>query len=227
MKKLIAIAAALVLVGTQAFAQLSVGAGYLNSTEITTRQTNDGVKKNSQDLNGFYAGANYTIGLDGLVEGLAVTPGAYASMLFGTNKDNTNVSYRDLSVNIPINISYGFNLTSDFKLMAFAGPIFQIGIINKKITKTSNDTNITNNFEDKKAGATVDLGDLGVFGGEVTLVPARERFNILLGGGLGFEVNEQIAVLVGYNHSLMNYWKVDDKTSVARSQITVGVNFKF
>ena len=53
MKKFIAIAAAIVLFGTQAFAQLSVGAGYLNSTEISKVQTNDGTKKYTQDLNGF------------------------------------------------------------------------------------------------------------------------------------------------------------------------------
>ena len=226
MKKFIAIAAAIVLFGTQAFAQLSVGAGYLNSTEISKVQTNDGTKKYTQDLNGFYAGANYTFGLDALVDGLAITPGAYASMLFGVNKDNSNTTYQDLTVNIPVNISYGFNLTSDFKLMAFVGPIFQIGVINKTITKTSNQTNTRNNFEADKVSASIDLGSLGVVGGEATLVPARERFNILLGGGLGFEVNEQIAVLVGYNHSLMNYWKRDN-TTVGRSQITVGVNFKF
>ena len=147
-------------------------------------------------------------------------------MLFGTDKDNTNKKYQDLTVNIPVNISYGFNLTSDFKLMAYVGPIFQIGVINKTITKTSNQTNTRNNFEADKVSASVDLGPLGIVGGEATLVPARERFNILLGGGLGFEVNEQIAVLVGYNHSLMNYWKLDN-TTVGRSQITVGVNFKF
>ena len=222
MKKLIAIAAAIVLFGTQAFAQLSVGAGYLNSTETSKTQTNDGVKKESQDLNGFYAGANYTLGLDGLVEGLAITPGAYAAMLFGVDKNDSNTKYTDLSVNIPVNISYGYNLTSDFKLLAFAGPIFQIGVINKTTTKNSNQTTTTNWYEEQKVGA--ELGGI-----DVTLikVPARERFNILLGGGLGFEVNEQISVLVGYNHSLMNYWKIDDKTKYRRSQITVGVNFKF
>lgn len=222
MKKLIAIAAAIVLFGTQAFAQLSVGAGYLNSTETSKTQTNDGVKKESQDLNGFYAGANYTLGLDGLVEGLAITPGAYAAMLFGVDKNDSNTKYTDLSVNIPVNISYGYNLTSDFKLLAFAGPIFQIGVINKTTTKNSNQTTTTNWYEEQKVGA--ELGGI-----DVTLikVPARERFNILLGGGLGFEVNEQISVLVGYNHSLMNYWKIDDKTKYSRSQITVGVNFKF
>ncbi len=221
MKKFIAIAAALVLFGTQAFAQLSVGAGYLNSTEIDKVQTNDGTKKYTQDLNGFYAGANYTFGLDALVDGLAITPGAYASMLFGVNKDNSNTTYQDLTVNIPVNISYGYNLTSDFKLMAFAGPIFQIGIINKSVTKTSNQTVTVNNFQEQKVGA--ELGGIDV---TILSTPARERFNILLGGGLGFEVNEQIAVLVGYNHSLMNYWKIKDN-KFSRSQITVGVNFKF
>lgn len=218
MKKLIAIAAALMLFGTQAFAQISFGAGFLNSTETTKTTFKDGsTSKGSQDLNGFYAGANFTIGLDGLVEGLAVTPGAFASMLFGTNKDNNNVKYQDLSVNIPLNLSYAFELARDFKLFAYAGPIFQIGIINKSITKDANSSTTTNNYENVVVGNTI-------------LSYARNRFNILLGGGLGFEVSEQFQVMVGYNHSLMNYWDENTllyNTKVSRSQITVGVGYNF
>ena len=219
MKKFIAIAAALVLFGTQAFAQLSFGAGYLNSTETTktTYKLDGSTSSSSQDLNGFYAGANYTIGLDGIVDGLAVTPGVFASMLFGANKDNNNVKYQDLGLNIPLNISYAYELTNDFKLFAFLGPIFQIGLINKTITKDSNSETKVNNFENDIIANTI-------------IKYGRERFNILLGGGLGFEVSEQFQVMVGYNHSLMNYWDQNTpfyNTKVSRSQITVGVGYNF
>lgn len=50
------LSAALLLVGTQANAQLSVGAGYLNSAESTAYNGGDPDKDN---LNGFYVGVNY------------------------------------------------------------------------------------------------------------------------------------------------------------------------
>jgi len=217
MKKFIAIAAAIVLFGTQAFAQLSVGAGYLNSTESGKYKNSDDswTKSDSPlDLNGAYVGINYTIDLSDLVNGLGITPGIYASALFGKIAEYTvpiigtkvDASVTDIALNAPVNINFGYDLTSDFKLFAFAGPIFQIGLLNNTVAKVDNNTNKTNNFDSEDG--------------------TRNRFNILIGGGLGFEVSEQIQVILGYNHSLMNYLK-SDNAKAARSQITIGLGYKF
>ena len=217
MKKFIAIAAALVLFGTQAFAQLSVGAGYINSTEsgkYKDLQGNWQKYDTTLDLNGAYVGANYTIDLSDLVNGLGITPGIYASALFGKIAEytipvigtKTEASVKDVTLNIPINFNYGYDLTGDFKIFAFAGPIFQVGLLNNTVTKIDNNTNKTNNFDSENGN--------------------RNRFNILMGGGLGFEVSNQFQVILGYNHSLMNYVKGDNEKA-ARSQITVGVGYKF
>ena len=216
MKKFIAIAAALVLFGTQAFAQFSVGAGYINSTQsgkYKDIQGNWQKNKNTIDLNGAYVGANYTIDLGDLVNGLGITPGVYFTLLAGKDKDITTLSYTDVAANVPININYGFDLTGAFKLFAYAGPIFQLGIIRTGVDSSANPKTTVNYYKDQTVAGVV-------------VGKAHNRFNIYLGGGLGFEVNDQIQVILGYNHSLMNLYQ-EENAKAARSQITVGVGYKF
>ena len=73
MKKILStlLAASLMLLGTQASAQGSINAGYLNSTQSF---------KNSDSVNsnGAYVGASYNIGIAG---GFGVAPGIYYSLI--------------------------------------------------------------------------------------------------------------------------------------------------
>jgi hypothetical protein len=61
MKKIYALvlAAALLLLGTQAKAQFHIGVGYLNSTEIT--RFNDGTNPFRETMHGFYLGGTFNI----------------------------------------------------------------------------------------------------------------------------------------------------------------------
>ena len=61
MKKIVTIlsAALLLLAGTNAFAQMSVGAGYVNSTNSLKFSKNGDASTTA--INGFYAGVGYTI----------------------------------------------------------------------------------------------------------------------------------------------------------------------
>ena len=87
MKKIFAIvlSAAALLMGAQAYAQLSVGAGWLNSTETTTVKAGNTSSSAASNLNGFYAGAQYNINI---VSRLGVAPGVYFSGLFGKRTDD-------------------------------------------------------------------------------------------------------------------------------------------
>ena len=80
MKKVytIVLAAALMLLGTQAKAQLNIGLGYLNSTEINS-QTSDNKEISRYGLNGMFVGASYNIEI---VNGFGVAPGFYVDVLF-------------------------------------------------------------------------------------------------------------------------------------------------
>ena len=63
------LAASLMLLGTQAFAQMSVNAGYLNSTQSFSESNSKSINSN-----GAYAGVSFNLPISG---GLAVAPGVY------------------------------------------------------------------------------------------------------------------------------------------------------
>ena len=82
MKKIIAtiLAASLMLVATEAFAQIHVGAGYVSST------LSGQYKGNAQDpeaSNGFYAGGSFNIPLSVATPNLVVADGLCVSLLLG------------------------------------------------------------------------------------------------------------------------------------------------
>jgi len=202
MKKLFAslLTASLMLLGTQAFAQIAVGGGYLNATE----KAKVGGVSSSLDLNGVYAGASINFSLDGLVDGLGVAPGAYLDLLFGKQDDGWK--HRDISLQVPVNFNYGYELTDDFKVFGFAGPILHLGLIKKESYKANGGTTTYNYYNDDYAN------DLG-------------RFNLLLGLGAGIEVSEMFQVVVGFDFGLLNMDGDSGYTYRRPTQIKIGVNY--
>jgi hypothetical protein len=215
MKKIIAsvFAAAMLLMGTEAFAQLVPGAGYLLSIEKSKSENSD---LDAIKLNGFYVGASYNIPLVG---GLGVAPGLYADMLFyngaATVREIVTFTehYTELALNLPVNLNYQFEVSDNASIYAFAGPVFQVGLVARS---TYN--------------GRIDFGPIHINEGEAYNHYNSEngdmnRFNIYLGGGLGFQIGD-ILLTVGYDHNLLNVDKTEGwKTN--RNQIKVGVNFAF
>ena len=218
MKKIIAavFAAALMLAGTNAFAQISVGAGYINSN--LSGQYN-GNKIDPQNTNGFYVGGSYNVGV---ASGLSVAPGVYFSMLakvtedgaslnlggLGTIAQNAKSTFTEMAVNVPVMANYAYELTRDAKVFAFAGPTFQFGLSSQVKTDNSgvlSNTNITNYYDSDS--------------------PYYNRFNIYVGGGIGAQFGK-IIVNVGYNYGLMNlYAGSTDNTNYHRANLTIGVSY--
>lgn len=214
MKKIFAtlLAASLMLIGTQAHAQLTTGAGYFFASEKTGNS--DAVAHH-----GFYLGASYNIPI---VAGLGVAPGLYLDMLaYGKSAANGGSmasyyvagSYREFAVNVPINVNYKLNLGHNAAFLVYAGPTFQVGI--------ASTTTVT--------GEVTILGYKVSDGGKYNHYDAdkgdRNRFNMSVGGGIGFEVGD-ILFTVGYDRSLLNYSKSDDYTT-GRNMIKAGINFVF
>lgn len=218
MKKIYAIllTAVLLLVGTQAKAQLMLGGGYLNSNETTVHNSNSSVA----NLNGFYAGFGYNIPV---VAGLGVAPGVYATMLFGASKEGGSlgpitssgtVKYTEMAVNVPVNVNYAINLNRDTKIFLYAGPVFQYGISSK--TETSGSTDVGGLFTINSNGTTNNYeGDN----------PNRKPFNIYVGGGAGLQAGA-MQIILGYDHSVTNI-SAKENTQISRSQIKVGFGFAF
>ena len=141
MKKIFAtiFAASLMLIGTQANAQLVPGAGYLYASEQT------GSSK-AVDHHGFYFGASYNVPV---AAGFGVAPGIYVNMLAygdsaakGSSLGSYYVSgsYLEFAVNVPVNLNYKYEFNRNVAVMAFAGPTFQVGLASQ--TTVSGEVNI-------------------------------------------------------------------------------------
>lgn len=212
MKKVLSVffAAALMLLGTEAYAQLYFAAGYVNAQDksVSTEKLTNTTYTNKVDLNGVFAGAYYNLDL-GFVDDLGLAPGVYLTTLFG-KKDG--VSHSDISVNIPVNITYAFDITNDFKVFGFGGPAVSFGLI-KKASYTFEGTTHTANYYSKDYGTTFN------------------RANLLLGLGAGFEVAELIQVSVGAELGLIPQYKFENELGGARYtrpyQLKLGVGYRF
>ena len=206
MKKIIStlLAASLMLLGTQAFAQVSVHAGYLNSTLATQNA-------DPSNANGAYAGLSFNRPVAG---GFAVAPGIYYSMITSKNTASLGTvfsgtgTFMEHAINVPVYLNYGIGLARDTKFLVFAGPTLQYGL--SSTIKT--DANV-----------------LGVSGSTTSNNYDNEhynRMNVYLGGGIGIDVNG-IMVTVGYDYGMMNQYKGDNQPVSHRSNLKIGVGFAF
>ena len=208
MKKIfsIVLAASLMLLGTQAFAQMSVNAGYLNST-LKTGNTSD-------NANGAYAGVSFNIPLAG---GLGIAPGVYYSMIgsksgdaasiFGVNISGSS-TFMEHAINVPVYLNYGYELARDTKIFVFGGPTVQYGL-----------------------ASTVKYdGSVGSASGSKTYSNYDNenfnRMNVYVGGGMGFQISA-LQITVGYDYGMMNQYKGDNAANCHRSNLKLGVGFAF
>lgn len=211
MKKVISIlaAASMMLLATSAFAQVHVGAGYINDTE--TAKANKDADKSSDNLNGVYAGVGYTIHVS---DAFAITPGLYWSMMGKKDSDNLagltlGGDFKEHSLNIPVDFSYGFNLAPDAKFFVYAGPTIQYGLSSK--------TKYTGSVAGVSGESTVDNFKNDDY----------SRLNVLVGGGVGAQVMDAIRITVGYDLGLTNLYKGSGDVIMKRNQLKIGVAYVF
>lgn len=191
------LAAAALLAGVEAQAQMSVGAGYLNITQSFDNTSANG--------NGAYAGLSFNIPLAG---GFGIAPGVYYTFsnykqdaAWGLLKGSTT----EHAINVPLNLNFGYNLARDMRAFIFGGPTFQYGLSSK--TKTD------------VAGAATVNGDNYADDG-------TQRFVVYAGGGLGMDIANKFQVTVGYDHSVTNMIK-SDSHKVGRGLLKIGAAMLF
>ena len=118
MKKILALVAAVMLLGGTAMAQASFGVGYMNPNHPAFE---DGT------LTGVYAGFDYNVHLS---ENFGIAPGVYYS--FATKKKdlvlNQTMTYQEHYIGVPVNLNFSFKLAPDFALTLYAGPTLSYGI---------------------------------------------------------------------------------------------------
>lgn len=205
MKKLIIVAAAMLLVCATSFAQLNVNLGYAKSTD----RYKAGNDLYSMRLNGFTVGLGYSVEL---ADGLLFTPGV--NYLFAGASDTVAgpVSLRgnvtEHYVHVPMTLSYDFPLSGSVKFFLFAGPTASIGI--------ASNTKLIVNVGPYKADEVVD----NYKGNDYY------RFDILLGGGIGLRIADSYLFKVGYDFGMLNRSGVKDVTD-HRRLLTVGLSYLF
>ncbi|MBQ6291511.1 MAG: PorT family protein [Bacteroidales bacterium] len=216
MKRLlsIALAASMMLIGTTAFAQISVGDGYINEPSKVKIGDN---ASNMGAMNGFYAGFGYDIN-EG--EGFGISTGLYYSFLTG------NVSVPSLSflsgdmtehaLNIPVKAGFSVPVGSGLSGFLNFGPTFVCGLASS-IKPLGVDLLKTDNYKHEYLN----------------------RFDIMVGANIGAVVNNMFRISAGYDFGCLDQFgagikgKNDDGStkdrgySLNRSRIKVGVALLF
>ena len=223
MKKLFTcvLAAPLMLLGTQAHAQLVAGAGYLRSTD-KVKASNSNSSSSAEALNGFYLGASYNIPIVGV---LGFAPGFYLDMLFQHKDSNAGASYlsytgssryTEVDLNVPVNLTLNFKVGSNASIFAFAGPVFQVAVMARST------------FNSAASILGVHISEGSSYNHLDSEKGDTNPFNIYLGGGAGVQVGD-VQFMAGYDYSMLNC--VNTKNFAGydgrRGNLKVGINFAF
>ena len=193
MKKVLMTLALVAVAATSAFAQISVGAGYLANTQKSSYTSGSTTTTTPTALKGAYLNADYTFDLG---QGLGLVAGLKGSFLTYTHTTTIlgvsgTTNLKELYLGVPVLCNYSYVLSNDLKLFAYAGPTFNIGLSSKsKFTQTvTDDVTITDNYADGS--------DYG-------------KFNVLLGAGVGVDVMNTIRIKAGYDIGLLDRDGRDD-----------------
>lgn len=199
----------MMLIGTAALAQPSIGVGFVNSTE----KTKSGSTSNSTSLNGFTVGASYNINLAGA---LNVAPGLYYTLLTKSDADNflgvldTNVDVTEHYLSVPVMFNAGLPIADGIVGRIYAGPTLAYGLasntkVKGSVAGISADSKINNYDDDYNYG----------------------RFDVMLGGGVAVDFFDIVRFNIGYDYGLVNRYTGDADLTRHRSQLTVGVSYLF
>lgn len=216
MKKIIMTVAVAVLAAATVSAQnLSVGAGYLNSTLAS--KSGDTVTKGAYQ--GFYAGAGASILNKGA---FAITPGVYFEYLSASDAASfygivgATTTATEMYLNVPVDFSYGIDL-GGAKISVFAGPTLSIGMLsNIKIEGTGTVSDIIASLGGNTNGEIDRYGEKSNYG----------RFDVMIGGGIAVDFAKCIRVSAGYNYGLLDR-DGSDSIKLNRSELHAGIAYLF
>lgn len=210
MKKLLTLAACLVLAALPLRAQLAADAGFMHGFEKTSVTLLGQTRTGNSSLDGIYAGAKYNFPI---TEGLSIAPGANLSFLFGKYFDDNNTKLQELAVNVPVHVMYTLPLMSDLSLQFMAGPTLQLGIFHSGVDSTENPKQTYDFYKSYKIL-------------NVEALPARNRFNVYMGAAVGANVADRFLVNVGFDFGLLNM-STGDNWKISRNVLKIGLGYIF
>lgn len=215
MKKIITtlFAASMMLLGTVAFAQPSIGVGFANSTD----KCKSGNKTTTNNLSGFYVGGNYNINLAGA---LNVAPGIYYSLLTKSDADSyagladLKVDVTEHYISVPVMFNAGLAFADGIVGRIYAGPTLAYGLASNLKYTTSATIPVIGTVSKGDKVNNYDDSDYS-------------RFDIMLGGGVAVDFFDMVRFNIGYDYGLVNRYSGDGDVTRHRSQLSVGVAYLF
>jgi|GEM_PF-850611 len=208
MKKIIMTAASL-LIAAMAFAQIQVGAGYLQQSN----ESKSGDNTSNSKLNGAYVGASYNVALP--VAGLSVAPGIYYSFLTGSSTSSASIlglsqtatgTTTEQYINVPVLFNYGAEVGPG-KVYCYLGPTVSYAIAGQ--------------YKLEGSGVVTGTSTTELFGDDSNYNPLDVKASI----GVGFKYNG-LALNVGFDWGLLDRDATDD-TTLKTNLIHVGVGYSF
>ncbi len=204
------LAGAMMLIGTSAFAQASLGAGYVyGKTNIDVNILSILTSEVDASLNGFYLGGSYNIPVG--TSGLGIAPGLYFSYLTKDNADLA-VAEGDLTetyFTAPIDLNLGVPVGDGLRFIVFGGPTLSYGLTSKVAVPVSGDSKHT----------------YDIYDGELSNWTKYKNFDVMVGGGVGLDFENMVRFTVGYDYGLLN--RGGSTVNVHRQQLHAGVAFLF
>ena len=234
--KIIIAAAAGLLMTFELPAKNGIEIGYLNSTYRTKAASGEVTK--SDPMSGFYVGLVKDLRL---FAGLSIQPGLYYSYLNTAEKEeipsfNLSSSYTEHGLNLPIHIKYTFDIVPAFGVYVFAGPTLSLGLAaNRKISFTGEALGNTMTFDARYNSYTGKIKSENIPEESLDQInrylpqTRMNRFDVLMGGGIGLNLVKFVTVKGGFDYGLLNRFNEDmaDAGTLNRMQfyISVGVMF--
>lgn len=235
--KIIAAAAAGIFLTLDMSAGNGVEIGYLHSSYRTNLNSDE--MKTASPMSGFQVGLMKDMNI---VAGLSLQSGLTYSYLNSAEKEevpmfNITGSYTEHMLNIPIQVKYTFDIIPAFGVYVFAGPTLSLGLA--ATTKLSVSGSIAGNTLEgnlKYNAYTNKLKSDNIPDEYVNLVNqylpqdrVMNRFDVLMGGGVGVNIIKFVTVKGGFDYGLLNRLKGDlanaGKLNRMQYYISVGLTF--
>ncbi len=203
------IAASMMLAGTSMFAQnVVVEAGFgMSNTNFNAL----GYKANA-DLFGGTLGVSYAIPV--IEQTLDFAPGVQFGYFTKGNVDiygYDNVSFTETYLAVPLDFNLKIDMSEDMRFLFFAGPTLDLGL--------------TSRIKEKATSMEYDI-----YSGKLSDYTKYGRFDVLIGGGVGFDVMDAVRFSVRYDYGLINRNGgnlTEGLLKIHRSQLKLGVGFLF
>ena len=235
--KIIAAVAAGIFLTLDMSAGNGVEIGYLHSSYRTNLNSDE--MKTASPMSGFQVGLMKDMNI---VAGLSLQSGLTYSYLNSAEKEevpmfNITGSYTEHMLNIPIQVKYTFDIIPAFGVYVFAGPTLSLGLA--ATTKFSVSGSIAGNTLEgnlKYNAYTNKLKSDNIPDEYVNLVNqylpqdrVMNRFDVLMGGGVGVNIIKFVTVKGGFDYGLLNRLKGDlanaGKLNRMQYYISVGLTF--